>query len=894
MDLGDIEAEHLQREFRVIDDPDVTAFLQRVGDRLVQHLPLSSVKYQFFLYDQPESNAFGLTGGRIYVSRKLVAFMKSEDELAALLGHELGHMAGHHSVIDMSTFFRLVLGVDSVGDHKDIFEKYNRLLDNFFKQPDVLKTISKNEEPDQIVADTLSLYLISAAGYDAQALINFWKRYAQPKGKSGGILSALFGIAGPDENRLRQMEAQIGRIPGKCGDSLPPPSPGDFAAWKSAVLNYSGVGHRESLHNVTLRHSLEPPLRGDTHHIRFSPDGKYILAQDDSSIYIITRDPFAPLFRIDAPEALPAVFSLDSQTVSFYTKSFRVETWNLPDQERVGIRELAIKNGCIQSELSPDGNYLACYGNFDQFDLAIYETSTDSSVFQKKGFYEPRSIVELLLLATGLVSDDVGTRIVTMRFSPDSHYFVAASHDDTVLALDMTTKKPVPLPGSIKKLLGLDFEFLAPDKLAGINREKLDKSGVVSFPQGAMIEETSLGSREIEAASHGNYILIRPVSNNAVGVLDLNTKKIITTSKESNFDIFENVAVAQRLDGELVIKQVSDDKDIAMVMLPRGPLAPLRAIAVSPDLTWLAISDRSRGGVWNLTSNQQVINARGFRGGYFGPDGMLYADFHGLQGVNRSIGKVNPVARDASVAYKLEDNSAHQAGAFLLVTIHDKRPGNRHENFTLDVRDTVSGKPLWTRVFPQEMPDTYVDSENGTIALTWSMSDKAAQTEIGANRDLAKRAQGIKKEEANLLVEVLDGRSGKYQGGIVVNTNKGSFAAADVFAARNSLLIGDSENRILVYSLATGEQTGKGFGHRAEVSAASGLVALENEDGQVLIYDLATMEKRDELRFTSPVSTKRFSSDGKRLFVLTASQMAYIIDVSSDAQPAAKSTPATQ
>ena len=61
---------------------------------------------------------------------------------------------------------------------------------------------------------------------------------------------------------------------------------------------------------------------------------------------------------------------------------------------------------------------------------------------------------------------------------------------------------------------------------------------------------------------------------------------------------------------------------IAMVMLPR-PVP----FGVSPDLTWLAISDRSRGGVWNLTSNQQVINARGFRGGYFGPDGVLYVDF---------------------------------------------------------------------------------------------------------------------------------------------------------------------------------------------------------------------------------------------------------------------------
>src|SRR5262245_45082962 len=98
-DLGDAIAEQLQRNFRVIEDDEVTGYLKRIGDRIVSRLPATKLRFQFFLVDLPDANAFVLPGGRIYVSRKLVAFTKSEDELAAVISHETGHlMARQHSV----------------------------------------------------------------------------------------------------------------------------------------------------------------------------------------------------------------------------------------------------------------------------------------------------------------------------------------------------------------------------------------------------------------------------------------------------------------------------------------------------------------------------------------------------------------------------------------------------------------------------------------------------------------------------------------------------------------------------------------------------------------------------------------------------------------------------
>jgi hypothetical protein len=88
-----------------------------------------------------------------------------------------------------------------------------------------------------------------------------------------------------------------------------------------------------------------------------------------------------------------------------------------------------------------------------------------------------------------------------------------------------------------------------------------------------------------------------------------------------------------------------------------------------------------------------------------------------------------------------------------------------------------------------------------------------------------------------------------------------------------------SGNQVLTYSLASGEEKGHFFGTHPLLSSVSGLVAVENEAGELTIYDLATSQLREKYVFPEPISIKRFSPDGKRLFVLTVNQTVYILDV---------------
>ena len=132
-------------------------------------------------------------------------------------------------------------------------------------------------------------------------------------------------------------------------------------------------------------------------------------------------------------------------------------------------------------------------------------------------------------------------------------------------------------------------------------------------------------------------------------------------------------------------------------------------------------------------------------------------------------------------------------------------------------------------------------------------------------------------------MQVLNACDGKVHGALLIETGKGSFFIKNVTVAGDWIGVSDTENRVVVYSLSGRREVGRTFGSRASVGKSSGLLCVENESGQLTVYDIASTEKRDRFTFSGPVSLMQFSPDGKRLFELTASQTAYVLDLSAAA-----------
>jgi hypothetical protein len=897
MFLGEAIAEQLQKDYGVIADAEITGPLVRIGERIIKHLPPNKLRFQFFLVDIPDANAFVLPGGRIYVSRKLVAYVQSEDELAGVIAHEIGHLVARQQAIELTRIMREVIGATQVGDRRDIFEKYNQLVDNAARKPNAFGSRQHHDErKEELTADQIGLFALAAAGYDPQAQAKLFERISEAQGKSGGFFANLFGVVKPEVKRLREMSRNFAALPPGCVERRAAGQSEEFQRWQSAVVVYNTSARKEALPNLISKTVLDPTLRGDVTHLRFSPDGKYVLAQDDAGINVLSREPFAPLFRINAPEANEAQFTPDSQQVVFHTPDLRVERWNVAEGKLKEAQEVVLRKLCLQSELSPDGKTLACLD--DDLNLSLIDVATRAQIFQKKDFYTPDPFLMILTSLLKSLGDDESSdsrlELVKMGFSPDGHYFAAgargvslgvfefairASVENAALVYDLQTRAPLKLKGQANKLIASGFTFIAPDRLLVQNDEDLKKSGILTLPTGELVEQFPLMPGKLASVANGNYALVRPVSRFAVGVLDIAKREIFKGNKNTAIDLYNDVFVAERVTGELGLYDVAKNELKAKLVLPPSPLGRLRAMTVSPDFRWLAVSERSRGAVWDLQKGERLFHLRGFRGGYFVQQGLLLADFPKQDDMPRQIARLNLSTRNADAGPEVKETRAVQYGPFVLYTKPAKKDGGYFENVSLEMHEAGSLGLLWQKTFQKEAPRVWVDAREGSVALAWPVAAKAAQAEIKSDEKLNKQMAALKEKEGDYLVQVLDARNGNLKGKLLIETGKGSFRLSHVFAANDWLLVSDNQNRVLVYSLTMGEQRGRVFGNRPTVSQANNLLCVGNESGQLTVYDLNTLQKREQFTFTHPVAFSGFSADGQKLFVLTANQMVYWLNL---------------
>jgi predicted Zn-dependent protease len=96
--VGAWQAKKIEQQMSVLHDEGLTAYLNAVGQRLAQQSSRQDITYTFRILDVPEPNAFAFPGGYIYITRGLLALLNSEDELAGVIGHEIGHVVARHRV----------------------------------------------------------------------------------------------------------------------------------------------------------------------------------------------------------------------------------------------------------------------------------------------------------------------------------------------------------------------------------------------------------------------------------------------------------------------------------------------------------------------------------------------------------------------------------------------------------------------------------------------------------------------------------------------------------------------------------------------------------------------------------------------------------------------------
>jgi predicted Zn-dependent protease len=96
IELGRHAAGEIEKTLLLVQEPSVVKYMDDLGQSLVKSSTRKGITYTFKVVDSPEINAFALPGGYIYVNRGLIEAAETQDELAGVLAHEIGHVVARH------------------------------------------------------------------------------------------------------------------------------------------------------------------------------------------------------------------------------------------------------------------------------------------------------------------------------------------------------------------------------------------------------------------------------------------------------------------------------------------------------------------------------------------------------------------------------------------------------------------------------------------------------------------------------------------------------------------------------------------------------------------------------------------------------------------------------
>jgi len=167
--LGQRYSQEILKQQPRYADEKLQAYVQQVGERVAKHGHRSNLDYSFTVIDSPDINAFALPGGYIYIHRGLLAYLNSEAELAAVLGHEVGHVTARHSVRQQSqsTAWGILGQVVAIGTGVSAAGDLTNVLGTAF-----VRGYGRDME---LEADGLGAQYLARSGYDPQAMIEVVK-----------------------------------------------------------------------------------------------------------------------------------------------------------------------------------------------------------------------------------------------------------------------------------------------------------------------------------------------------------------------------------------------------------------------------------------------------------------------------------------------------------------------------------------------------------------------------------------------------------------------------------------------------------------------------------------------------------------------------------------------
>lgn len=210
--LGENIMHEIRRDPAYLDDPEVTEYVNRLGNRLAAHAESARQEFEFFVVRDPQINAFALPGGFIGVNTGLILAAQGESEVAGVLAHEVAHVTQRHiarminqqSKSQVLSIAALAVAILAARSNSQVGEAAVA-----FGQAGVLQSQLNFTRENEREADRVGLQMLDAAGFDSRGMASFFERLQRAtRAYDGGAPSYLrthpltFERIGDIQNRI--------------------------------------------------------------------------------------------------------------------------------------------------------------------------------------------------------------------------------------------------------------------------------------------------------------------------------------------------------------------------------------------------------------------------------------------------------------------------------------------------------------------------------------------------------------------------------------------------------------------------------------------------------------------------------------------------------------------
>jgi predicted Zn-dependent protease len=209
MQLGLASFEQIKKETPISKDAAANALVEKVGRRIatVAGPDMPNAQWEFVVFESKEVNAFCLPGGKVGVYTGILPITKDESGMATVLGHEIAHAVARHGGERMTEAMLLQFGSSALGATLSSADPRTQqaalLAYGVTSQVGLALPHSRSQESE---ADHIGLIYMARAGYDPEAAVAFWQRFADFNRQQGGSTPAFLRTHPTDDTRIRQLK----------------------------------------------------------------------------------------------------------------------------------------------------------------------------------------------------------------------------------------------------------------------------------------------------------------------------------------------------------------------------------------------------------------------------------------------------------------------------------------------------------------------------------------------------------------------------------------------------------------------------------------------------------------------------------------------------------------